>query len=278
MAFAMVFDDKQRVVIDNEVNGDFGVNFPIGHQVIGPQRFRLEFTSNTGGNSLAAGIDVVSQIQGARARTVAVTFDAITGQNAFNDGTVDLEIVSGGFSDTEPFTYYTSATQGAQINGQTVTQTAGELRLRFTTDPTTAIPAGTIVFLNDVANSVFTSGFYEVTGIFTDNAPSYWDVRFGTLLNAPTWSSVGETFASGVEIFTASTTNAQFTSQSAESIRAEGEVVSTDYDVTTTLPISRIDFSLQGDASIATGGFQEAQFGSRRFRWCYFLHKRSHWR
>ena len=73
-------------------------------------------------------------------------------------------------------------------------------------------------------------------------------------------SSVGETFASGVEIFTASTTNAQFTSQSAESIRAEGEVVSTDYDVTTTLPISRIDFSLQGDASIATGGFQEAQF------------------
>ena len=138
--YAMVFDDKQRVVIDNEVNGDFGVNFPIGHQVIGPQRFRLEFTSNTGGNSLAAGIDVVSQIQGARARTVAVTFDAITGQNAFNDGTVDLEIVSGGFSDTEPFTYYTSATQGAQINGQTVTQTAGELRLRFTTDPTTANP------------------------------------------------------------------------------------------------------------------------------------------
>ena len=260
--YAMVFDDKQRVVIDNEVNGDFGVNFPIGHQIIGPQRFRLEFTSNTGGNSLASGIDVVSQIQGARARTVAVTFDAITGQNAFNDGTVDVEIVSGGFSDTEPFTYYTSATQGAQITGQTITQTAGELRLRFTTDPTTAIPAGTIVFLNDVANSVFTSGFYEVTGIFTDNAPSYWDVRFGTLLNAPTWSSVGETFASGVEIYTASTTNAQFTSQSAESIRAEGEVVSTDYDVTTTLPISRIDFSLQGDASIATGGFQEAQFGS----------------
>ncbi len=46
------------------------------------------------------------------------------------------------------------------------------------------------------------------------------------------------------------------------SIRAEGEVVSVDEDYTTTLPISRIDFSLQNNPSIATGGFQSAQFGN----------------
>ena len=97
-------------------------------------------------------------------RTVAVTFDAITGQNAFNDGTVDLEIVSGGFSDTEPFTYYTSATQGAQINGQTVTQTAGELRLGLLPIQLQQSRRYNRIS-NDVANSVFTSGFYEVTGI-----------------------------------------------------------------------------------------------------------------
>merc|ERR1712023_489133 len=33
-------------------------------------------------------------------------------------------------------------------------------------------------------------------------------------------------------------------------------------DYTTTLPISRIDFSLQNNPSIATGGFQSAQFGN----------------
>ena len=46
--FAMVFDDKQRIIIDNEVNGDFGVEFPIGHQIFGPDRFRISFQNNTG--------------------------------------------------------------------------------------------------------------------------------------------------------------------------------------------------------------------------------------
>ena len=41
--FAMVFDDKQSILIDAEANGDFGTTFPIGHQIFGPQQFRVTF-------------------------------------------------------------------------------------------------------------------------------------------------------------------------------------------------------------------------------------------
>ena len=259
--YAMVFDDKQRVIIDNEVNGDFGVDFPIGHKIIGPDRFRLTFESNTGGSNLVPGLDAISDVLGARTKIIAVAFDEIAGPSAFLTGSVDVEIVSGGFSNSEGFTYYTSATQGAQISGLTATQAAGSNLIRFTTDPTTLIPAGSLVYLDDVNDDVFTAGFYEVTGIFTDQAPAYWDVRIGGLLGAPTFNSL-ETFTGGVDVYAASATTAGFNSTSSTSIRAEGEVVSVDYDVTTELPITRIDFSLQGDASIATGGFQNEQFGN----------------
>ena len=39
--FAMVFDDKQRICIDQDTNGDEGVQFNIGHQIFGPQQFRV---------------------------------------------------------------------------------------------------------------------------------------------------------------------------------------------------------------------------------------------
>ena len=256
--YAMVFDDKQRIVIDNEVNGDFGVDFPIGHEVIGPDEFRLTFSGNSGGNALTANLDVVSQIQGARARTVAVTFDSITGQNAYDSGTLDIRIVSGGFAASEGFRYYTGATQGSLI-AINPTATAGPGFLRFTTDPTTLLAEGTFVYLDDTNDAEFTAGYYEVTGILTANAPAYWDVRFGTVLNAPNWTSDGASVS--VDVYAASVTSAQFNTSGFESIRAEGEVVSVDYDITSFLPIDRIDFSLQGDPSIATGGFQSSQFG-----------------
>ena len=257
--YAMVFDDKQRVIVDNEVNGDFGVDFPIGHQIVGPDQFRLTFNTNLGGNALTSNLDVVSQIQGARARTIAVTFDSITGNDAYASGTLDIRIVSGGFAASEGFRYYTSATQGSLININP-TETSGEGLLRFTTDPSTLLPEGSFVYLDDTNDAEFTAGYYEVTGIITANAPAYWDVRFGTVLNAPTWVTEGNSVS--VDIYAASVTSSSFQTSGFESIRAEGEVVSVDYDVTTSLPIDRIDFSLQGDPSIATGGFQSDQFGN----------------
>ena len=64
------------------------------------------------------------------------------------------------------------------------------------------------------------------------------------------------------KIYSSSVTEFTFDSNDLKSIRAEGEVVSVDEDTTTTVPIVRIDFSQQGQAAIATGGFQNAQFGN----------------
>jgi hypothetical protein len=256
--YAMVFDDKQRIVVDNEVNGDFGVDFPIGHEIIGPDEFRLSFNTNTGGAALTPNLDIVSQIQGARARSVAVRFDSLTGNDAYSSGTIDIRIVSGGFAASEGFRYYTGATQGSLININP-TETAGPGFLRFTTDPSTLLAEGSFVYLDDTNDAEFTAGFYEVTGIITANAPAYWDVRFGTVLNAPNWTTEGAPVS--VDIYSASVTSAQFNSSGFESIRAEGEVVSVDYDTTSFIPIYKLDFSLQGDPSIATGGFQSDLFG-----------------
>ena len=66
----MVFDDKQRIIIDNEVNGDFGVDFPIGHQIFGPERFRISFQNNTGLALLQTGVEVVGLNTGARANVL----------------------------------------------------------------------------------------------------------------------------------------------------------------------------------------------------------------
>jgi hypothetical protein len=54
----------------------------------------------------------------------------------------------------------------------------------------------------------------------------------------------------------------EFVSTDIRSIRAEGEVVSVDEDLTTTLPITRINFALQGTTDVVTGGYQSSQFGN----------------
>ena len=93
--FAMVFDDKQRIIIDNEVNGDFGVEFPIGHQIFGPQRFRIGFQNNTGLALLQSGVEVVGLNTGARASVADVVFNSTTGANAYVSGNIDVQLKSG---------------------------------------------------------------------------------------------------------------------------------------------------------------------------------------
>ena len=256
--FAMVFDDKQRVVLDAEVNGDFGVNFPIGHQIFGPDEFRVDFQENTGLSNLTTGLEVVGVNTGARAKLIDVAFDSITGADAFTTGSADVTLTSGSFLEGESFTYIVNGTQGAAIS-LTITQTAGENTFRVTDDPDTLIPPGTYIYLNDTDNSSFTAGFYEVASIDDDNSPSYWDITVVPILGAPSWDT---TQVETLEIKGANITTFQFDTTSLQSIRAEGEVVSVDEDFDAFVPIQRIDFSLQGDPSIATGGFQSAQFGN----------------
>ena len=256
--FAMVFDDKQRIIVDNEVNGDFGVDFPIGHQIFGPDRFRISFQNNTGLSALITGLQILGLNTGARANILDVTFASTTGANAYVSGTIDVTLTSGSFIEGDQYSYITSAAAGGALS-QTISQTAGENTLRFTTDPSTDLPVGNVVQLNDADNSSFTSGFYQVSVINNGNAPTYWDVTFVPILGAPSWDT---TQTETISINSATPTTNTIDTVNLKSIRAEGEVVDYDNDVISTLPITRIDFSLQGDPSIATGGFQEAQFGS----------------
>ena len=260
--FAMVFDDKQRVIIDKEANGDAGTSWPIGHQIFGPQQFRVGFQDNTGLANLATGLQVVGVNTGARADIIAVNFAQTTGASAYVSGTIDVKLVSGSFVEGEQFNYVVSITTGAQQSLTTSGTTAAN-KITYTQDPTSAIPTGTYVYLSDAGNPAFTAstGYYEVALIEPNdvNTPTAWEVTFVPLLGATGWNNA---FTAQIETFTGNATVNTLNTNSLKSIRAEGEVVSVDEDYVSSLPISRIDFSLQGDPSIAQGGFQNAQFGN----------------
>ena len=259
--FAMVFDDKQRIIIDKEANGDFGTSFPIGHQIFGPQQFNVLFQNNTGLSTLQSGLKVKGVNTGARARIIDVDFTTTTGASAYVTGDIDVQLISGSFVEGERFEFITSASAGSAYS-LTVTQQQGENKLRVTTDPTSVIPPGTYVQVvaTPSTGGAFT-GFYEVSAIdSTLSANNIWDVTFFPILTSPSWNGTG--IGGSYAINAATPVIQTIDTTSIKSIRAEGEVVSVDEDYTTTLPISRLDFSLQGDPSIATGGFQNEQFGN----------------
>ena len=256
--FAMVFDDKQRIIIDQDTNGDFGVNFPVGHQIFGPDQFRVDFQENTGLSSLQTGLEVVGVNTGSRAKIIGVKFDTELGASAYTTGELDVTLTSGSFLEGESFNYIVTGSAGTDL-GLTVTETAGENKIKLTDNPSSDIPPGTYIYLDDTDDIDFTQGFYEVKEIDDDNAPNYWIVEVVPILNASTWDS---TRTANIDLLSANIVTETVDTTSLSSIRAEGEVVSVDEDIVSQLPIQKIDFSLQGDPSIATGGFQNEQFGN----------------
>ena len=262
--FAMVFDDKQRILVDADANGDFGTSFPIGHQIFGPQQFRVTFQNNTGLSTLITGLKVVGVNTGSRASIQKVVFNDVTGPSAYINGTLDIVLDSGSFVEGEQFNYVTSITHSAGSPlSLTSTGTTAANKITFTTDPTAVTPAGTYVYLSDVGNATFTpsAGYYEVTQVEPNdvNTPTSWEVSYLPVLGSTGWTAIQ---TASIEVFTGNAQVETLNTTALKSIRAEGEVVSVDEDYTSILPISRLDFSLQGDPSIATGGFQDAQFGN----------------
>jgi hypothetical protein len=162
--FAMVFDDKQRLYYDSTTGGDFERNFPIGHQIFGSPRIRVRFQNHTGTTNLVSGLTVTGVNTGAIGSITSVNFDRTTGPDAYINGTVDVNVISGSFNSGETFEY----TIGVSPNAETFT----------------------------------------------------------------------------------------FISADIVSIRAEGEVVSHNKDLSSALPIVRIDFSKQGTPETSEGGFQ----------------------
>ena len=255
--FAMVFDDKQRIIVDYEVNGDFGVSFPIGHQIFGPDQFRLGFQQNGGGSSLQVGTQVVGVNQGAVAEVIGISFDVTQGPSAYLAGDVDVRAISGSIVEGEQFRYITSISTGSVLS-LNVTETLGANAFRTTSNPTGVIAVGDYLFIDDPDDSSFTQGYFQVFTVTPEpgGSPTYWDVVVIPVFGSTGWDSQQtESFT----INAATATFFTFDTTSLKSIRAEGEVVSVDEDITATLPIQRIDFSQQGGF---TDGFQSDQFGN----------------
>jgi hypothetical protein len=103
--FAMVFDDKQRINYDYDTNGDFGTSFPVGHQIFGAEQFRATFQTNTGLSQLTAPQVVKGVNTGALGNLFDVSFNRITGQDAYINGSIDFNISSGQFVSGETFLY-----------------------------------------------------------------------------------------------------------------------------------------------------------------------------
>jgi len=263
--FAMVFDDKQRVLLDYEANGDFGVDFPVGHQIFGPDKFRVGFQQNGGLSQLVVGTEVVGVNTGARAIAIRVDFNDLTGPNAYIDGDIDIQLTSGSFVEGEQFRYITSASPGNIIAGLNIIGTGGENKFVMDTDPTGIIAGGSFIQLTDPNNSTLSaSGFYEVAQIEEDDEdnPTEWTVTVVPLLNSEQWNSIDAT-ETDWEIRSATPVSYTFDTISLVSIRAEGEVVEVNEDITTTLPIQFIDFSKQGTFVGDDGdGVNSETFGS----------------
>ena len=257
--FAMVFDDKQRVLIDADTNGDFGTEFPIGHQVFGPSKFRIDFQNNSGLSQLTTGLEAVGVNTGARGNISNVVFSTLTGNNAYRNGSLDVVITSGSFLAGEGFRYLISGTQGALLSSAdgTTKDNALDNTLLFSTDPSLdGINPGGYIYLDGANNSLVGSGFYEVLQIDDADAPTAYYVTVAPILGSTGWR---EAELGNIPVYAASVDEGQFDSVSINSIRAEGEVVYTEEDYDTPLPIVRIDFTKQGTFN---DGFQQDIFGN----------------
>jgi len=218
--YAMVFDDKQRIYYDSTTGGDFERDFPVGHQIFGPDKIRVAFQSNTGLANLIPGLRVRGVNTGSVAALTDVSFTTTTGANAYTSGSVDADIVSGSFNTGETFQYGGTGTVPWEAS--------------------TAYTLGQVVWANDYVYTVTTAGT-------SGSQP-------------PTHSSGSAT--NGTVDFDYLRDAYEFVSTDIRSIRAEGEVVSVNEDLVSELPISRIDFALQGTDAVATGGYQSEQFGN----------------
>tara|TARA_B100000900_G_scaffold393633_1_gene390302 strand:- start:1583 stop:11662 length:10080 start_codon:yes stop_codon:yes gene_type:complete len=214
--FAMVFDDKQRITYDFDQNGDFGTQFPVGHQIFGESVFRTTFQSNGGLNNLVAGIELRGVNAGGIVTSRNIQFDETTGPSAYVNGTFDFVQTSGSVNAGETLVYAGT----------------GE---RF--QPNTAYNVGEIVWTEDHVYNVSVAG--------TSGEAN------------PTHDQGSANNGNGTLEFTYLRDTYSLVTTDIISIRPEGEVVFENRPNLTDppLPISRIDFSLQGDPSITTGGY-----------------------
>ena len=93
--FAVVFDDKQRLYYDPSIGGNqIERLFPIGHQILGPNRQRLFFNNHTGNaTTLTSGLVVSRTVGVGTSKILEVVF---TPAGQVTDGYIDTESLTGG--------------------------------------------------------------------------------------------------------------------------------------------------------------------------------------
>ena len=265
--FAVTFDDKQRVYYDPNSGGDFGRRFPIGHQIFGPPRIRVNFGSNTGTLApipLQVGTLLRGENTGARGEVLAVTFEETTGQSAYVEGSVDVNVLSGSFNLGETFEYY-NVTDYTPTNvtydpatGNAVFTIANH---GFGIGDQILLSPESIAFTCSLDNNSSVHRYPRAAG--ADGQPDFaykrWlsisavttntftcDVGGSTDLSTHTFVSAD---ANAVKYAEAATTVEPiefndlrtFVSLDIISIRAEGEVISTGVDTTKTTPIVQVE-------------------------------------
>lgn len=201
--YAAVFDDKQRIYYDPAAGGIYSRSFPVGHQIFGPAKIRVNFQTNTGGTAIATNEYVTGVNTGAVGLVTARTFTSGT-----VSGTVDVKVLSGSFQTGETFTYPGDGARSWQAN--------------------TTYTLNTIIYNANNVYSVTTAGTSATT------SPTH---TTGAVSN-------------GTAVLTWIRNVYNFIAVQVESIRAEGEVVDHVTDVTTALPITRVDGSLQADPTV----------------------------
>ena len=265
--YAVTFDDKQRIYYDPNSGGDFGRRFPIGHQIFGPPRIRVDFGSNTGTLApipLQVGTLLRGENTGARGEVLAVRFDETTGQNAYVTGSVDVDVLSGSFNLGETFQYY----KGTPYTPTNVTYDPSTGLAVFTianhgfgTGDQILLATESLAFTCSLDNNATVHRYPRAAG--ADGQPDFaykrWlsisavttntftcDVGGSTDLSTHTFVSANANAVTYAE----KETNTQpvdfkdlrtFVSLDIVSIRAEGEVISSGVDTTTTLPIVQVE-------------------------------------
>ena len=231
--FAMVFDDKQRITYDIAANGDFGIDFPVGHQFFGNESFTALFTNNNIGlDQLSAGIEIFGVNSRSTGTIGEVVFDETdpAADDTYQSGRINNIVKTSGesFNNSESFFYGGTGTTKWK--------------------PQKAYNLGELVWTDVVLGDESLSGYvYTVTtaGTSGTTAPSHG-------VGVDTNGTVGFTFLRGVYIFSGT---------ELKSTTPQGEVVFTnkEYELGDDIPIQFVDFSLQGTFN---DGFQSEIYGS----------------
>jgi hypothetical protein len=209
--FACAFDDKQRIYYDPNSGGDYGRDFPIGYQILGRQEYRITFSENTGNAQIAAGETIWGETNNANATVTNVFYNATTGASAYDSGYIDVVLNqnSNQLSTGDRFRYGGPAPSLGTFTQPWVANTSFPANVYLWTTGTSGSPGR--VYLTTAA---------VTTGAAT---PSHTSGTVSNLLYIRD--------------------RLQFTSSTIVSIRPEGEIVSKGEDITSQLPITRIDAS-----------------------------------